>query len=249
MNPDTRSQQSGPALDGVALQELDPFDEPVSNTKQLAEATATEDTTAIVSALRELPFATCASLDDEQTPVRRSSRLQPSVHLRNPDDPYTHRRIPGRGKADNIPRRRTPVPIDIPPHKPQPNQIASTPVTVLPKENDTDPSTNKPTTASSSATAEIDDVFLAGGEGASSSTAAKVPAETASAIERALKALTETSLLVTQQNNVSFLKQIRNSLVEKKTCPEKDRYLIGEKELEWYTPYGPRASRTSPYPP
>ena len=63
-------------------------------------------------------------------------------------------------------------------------------------------------TTSSAATAEIDDAILVGGEVASSSTAADAPAETASAIERALKALTETSLLAAQQNNDPFLKQI-----------------------------------------
>ena len=174
MKSNTPSQQSGPALDGVALQELDPFDEPAEKTKQPAEATGAEDTTAIASVLRKLPFATCASLDDEQTPARRSSRIrQPSVRLRGPDDPKTHRRRPGRGKADNMPRRRTPVPVDIPTHEPQPNQIASTPVIVLPKANFKDPSTSKLTTASSLTAAEIDDILLAGGEVASFSTAAR----------------------------------------------------------------------------
>ena len=82
---------------------------------------------------------------------------------------------------------------DMPPKEPYPNQVASTLITVLPRRNDTDP------TASSAASAEIDDVLLVRGEVASSSTAADAPAETASAIERALKALTETSLLAAQQ--------------------------------------------------
>ena len=101
---------------------------------------------------------------------------------------------------------------------------------MLPKGNYTDPTT------SSAAAAEIDDVLLAGGEVASSSTAADVQAETASAIERALKALKETSLLAAQQNNYPFLKQIRISLIENKTCPESVRYLVDEKGLVWYTP-------------
>ena len=70
----------------------------------------------------------------------------------------------------------------------------------------------------------------------SASTAAKVPAEIASAIERALKALKETSILVTQQNNYPFLRQIRNSLVGKNERLENERYLIDNKELVWYTP-------------
>ena len=101
----TPSQQSDPVLDGVALQEVNPFNDPAAKTKQPAKATAAENTTAIASALRELPFATCASLDDEQTLVRRSSRIrQLSVHLRDPDDPNAHRRRPGRGKTNIIPR-------------------------------------------------------------------------------------------------------------------------------------------------
>ena len=172
MTPNAPIQQSDPLLDGVALQDVNPFNEPPAETKQPTEATAAEDTTTIASALRELPFATCASLDDEQTPVRRYSRIRrPSVRLRDPDDRKAHRRRPGRGKADNKPRRRTRVPVEVPPYE-LPNQIASTPVTVLPKENDTDPSTNKPITASSSAATDVDDIILA-----SSSTAAKVPAE------------------------------------------------------------------------
>ena len=130
-NPNTPSQQSCPTLDGVALQELDPFDEPAAKTKQPIEAATAE---------------------------------------------------------------------------------------------------------ASAATAEIDDVLLVGEEVANSSTVADAPAETASAIERALKALTETSLLAAQQNNDPLLKQIIMSGVEKQTCPEHDRYLIDEKNLVWYTP-------------
>ena len=75
VNLNTPSQQSGPTLDGVALQGLDPFDEPAAKTKKPIEATAAEDTAATACALRELPFTTCASLDDEQTAVRCSSRI------------------------------------------------------------------------------------------------------------------------------------------------------------------------------
>ena len=120
------------------------------------------------------------------------------------------------------------MPIDIPSKEPHSNQVASTPITV-PRRNDTD------LTASSTATAEIDDVLLVGGEVASSSTAADAPAETASAIERSLKALTETSLLAAQQNYDLLLKQNIMSWVEKKTCPEHDRYVIDENNLVWYT--------------
>ena len=91
------------------------------------------------------------------------------------------------------------MPIDMPPKEPHSNQVASTPIAVLPRGNDTD------------LTAEIDDVLLVGREVASSSTAADAPAETASAIERALKALTETTLLAGQQNSDPFLKQIITS--------------------------------------
>ena len=49
------------------------------------------------------------------------------------------------------------MPIDMPPKEPHSNQVASTTITVLPRGNDTD------LTASSAATAEIDDVFLVGG--------------------------------------------------------------------------------------
>ena len=54
-----------------------------------------------------------------------------------------------------------------------------------------------PTTRLSPAAAEVGDARLTAKETASSSTTATVP--TASAIERALQALTETSLLVNQQ--------------------------------------------------
>ena len=247
MTPSSPSQQSDPALDVVALQELNMFDEPAAKLKQPAEATAAENTTAIASALRELSFATCASLDNEQRPVRRSSRIrEPSVRLRDPDDPTAHRRRPGRGKADIIPRRWTPVPVDVPQHEPQPNQIVSTSITVFPKENDTDPSSNKHTTASSSAAVEIDDILFAGGGGNELLDGRQGASRTAAAIERALKVLTETSLLVTQQNNDPFLKQITNSLAEKKTCQENDRYLIDEKGLVWYTPDNSKIVLTVP---
>ena len=134
-NPNTPSQQRGPTLDGVALQELDSFDEPAANTKQPIEGATAE---------------------------------------------------------------------------------------------------------ASAATTEIDDVLLVGGEVASSSTAADAPAETTSAIKRTLKALTETSLLAAQQNNDPLWKQIITSWVEKKTCPEHDRYVIDEKNLVWYTPSNDR---------
>ena len=101
------------------------------------------------------------------------------------------------------------MPIDMPPKEPNSNQVASTPITVPPRD-DTD------LTASSAATTEIDYVLLVGGEVASSSTTADAPAETASTIERALKSLTA------QQNNDPFLKQIIMSGVENKTCPEHD---------------------------
>ena len=120
--------------------------------------------------------------------------------------------------------------IDMPPKEPHSNQVASTPITVLSRRNDTD------LIASSAATAEIDNILLVGGEVVSSSTAADAPAETASAIGRALKALTETFLLAAQQNNDPLLKQIIMSWVEKKTCPGHDRYLIDERNLVWYTP-------------
>ena len=159
MTLNTPSLQSGPVLDRTTLQELNPFDEPAAKTKQPVEATAAVDTTAVAGALQELTFATCASLDDEQMPVCRSSRIrQPSVRLRDPDNRKTHSKRPRRGKADHIPRRRTPVPVDVPPHEPQPNQLASTTVAVWSKGNDTDLSANKPTVASFSA----DDVLLEG---------------------------------------------------------------------------------------
>ena len=59
-NPNTPSQQSGPTLDGVALQELDPFDEPAAKAKQTIEAATAEASAATACALRELPFTTCA---------------------------------------------------------------------------------------------------------------------------------------------------------------------------------------------
>ena len=87
-NPSTPSQQSDPTLDGVALQELDPFDEPAAKTRQPIEATTAEATTATACALRKLLFTTCASLEDEQTAVHRSGRIrQPSVRLRNQEGP------------------------------------------------------------------------------------------------------------------------------------------------------------------
>ena len=96
---------------------------------------------------------------------------------------------------------------DMPLEEPHSNQVASAPITVPPRRNDTD------LTLSSAATAEMDDVLLVGGEIARSSTAAYAPAETASAI-RALKALTETSLLAAQQSNDILPKQIIMSGVE-----------------------------------
>ena len=229
-NPNTPSQQSGPTLDGVALQDLDPFDEPTSKTKQPIEAATAEASAATACALRELPFTTCATLEDEQTVVRRSGRIrQPSVRLHDTDIPQTYKKRPEQGTADRRSRRQALMPIDMPPKEPHSNHVASTPITVPPRD-DTD------LTASSATTTEIDDVLLVGGEVASSSTTADAPAETASTIERALKSLTETSLLTAQQNNDPFLKQIIMSGVENKTCPEHDRYLIDEKNLVWYTP-------------
>ena len=98
MIPKTSSKQSGPVLDCVTLQELNLFDEPTVKPKEPLEATAAEQTTPIACALRELPFATCASLDDEQTPVSRFGRKrQPSVRLRDSDYPNIHRVSPGGG--------------------------------------------------------------------------------------------------------------------------------------------------------
>ena len=105
-NPNTPSQQSGPTLDGVALQELDPLDEPAAKTKQPIEAATAEASAATACALRELPFTTCASLEDEQTVVRRSGRIrQPSVRLRDADVPQTYKRRPEQGDADTRSRR------------------------------------------------------------------------------------------------------------------------------------------------
>ena len=109
----TSRQQSDPVLDGVTLQELNLLDEPTAKPKEPLEATAAEETTAIARALRELPFSMFASLDDEQSPVRRSGRKrQPSVRLRDSDYPNMHRIKPWREEADNMPRRRTPVPVN-----------------------------------------------------------------------------------------------------------------------------------------
>ena len=52
-NPNTPSRQSGPTLDGVALQELDPFDEPAAKTKQPIEAATAEASAATACALRD----------------------------------------------------------------------------------------------------------------------------------------------------------------------------------------------------
>ena len=124
MAPKTSSQQSGPVLDVVTLQELNLFDEPTVKPKESLEAAAAEETTAIACALRELPFATCASLDDEQMPVSRFGRKrQPSVHLRDLDCPNIHR------------------------------------------DNYTDSSATRSTTAPYSATSKVDEVLLAGGWG------------------------------------------------------------------------------------
>ena len=132
-NPITPSQQSGPTLDGVALQELDPFDEPAAKTKQPIEAAIAEASAATACVLRELPFTTCTSLEDEQTVVRRSGRIrQLSVRLRDPDVPQTHKRRPEQGGADTRPRRQALIPIDMPPKEPHSNQVASTSITVPP---------------------------------------------------------------------------------------------------------------------
>ena len=45
-NPHTPSQQSGPTLDGAALKELYPFDEPAAKAKQPIEATTAEASAA-----------------------------------------------------------------------------------------------------------------------------------------------------------------------------------------------------------
>ena len=117
--PKTSSKQSDPVLDSVTLQELNLFDEPTVKPKEPLEAAAAEETTAIACALRELPFATCASLDDEQAPVSRFGRKQqPSVLLHDSEYPNIHRIKPGGGVADHLPRRWTPVPVDAPPRDP-----------------------------------------------------------------------------------------------------------------------------------
>ena len=116
--PKTSSQQSDQVLDGVTLQELNLLEESTVKPKELLESTAAKETTAIACALRKLPFSTCASLDDEQTPVRRFGRQrQPSVRLRDSDYPNVHR-IKSGGVADHLTRRRTPVPVDALPRDP-----------------------------------------------------------------------------------------------------------------------------------
>ena len=115
-NPNTPSQQSGPTLNGIALQELDPFDEPVAKTKQPIETATAEASVDTACALRKLPFAMCASLEDEQTVVRRSGRIrQPSVRLRDADVPQTYKRRPEQGDAYTRSRRQALMLIDMPP--------------------------------------------------------------------------------------------------------------------------------------
>ena len=177
----------------------------------------------------------CTSLDDEQTLARRSGRIgQPSVRLRDSDYINIHRIKPVRGEADNIPKRQTLIPVDEPQRDLQPNQVVYPPFTILSWENDTDSSAVRPMNGLSSAAAEVHDVLIAGGEITSSLTTATVPAETTSAIEHARKALTETSLLVSQQKVDPFFRQIRDRLGEKQTRLEND--LIDEMELVWHAP-------------
>ena len=146
--PRTFSQHSGMILDGIVLKAFTLFDEPTAKPQQPLEATAVEVTTAIACVLWELPFATCASLGDKQTPVRLSGRLRPpSVRLRDLDYPNTHSKKPWRGEADNLPRRRTPFPVGASQYEPQQNQLTSTSVTILPWENDMDSSAARPMSA------------------------------------------------------------------------------------------------------
>ena len=137
----------------------DSFDEPAAKTKQPTEAaTAAEASAATPGALRELSFTTCASLEDEQTVVRRPGGIrQSSVRLRDQDVPQTHKRRPEQGDAYTRPRRQALMPIDMLPKETHSHQVAFSPITVLPRRNDTD------LTASSPATAEIDDVLLVRG--------------------------------------------------------------------------------------
>ena len=118
---------------------------------------------------------------------------------------------------------------------------------MFPRENNTDSCATRSTTSLYSATSKVDKVLIARGEITTSSTTATVSAETASAIERAFKALTDISLLISQQNTDPFLRQIRDSLAGGQTRPENDRYLIDEREQVWYTPDSNKPVLTVPY--
>ena len=121
-----------------------------------------EENTVRACALREMPFITRASADDEPPFVAPLGYDNHSSVLA------------WWGEANNIPRLQTPGPADVPPREPHRNSVPGTSITFLPRENDTDSSVARPTTRLFLAAAEVGDVRLAGGGIASSLTTARV---------------------------------------------------------------------------
>eukprot|EP00903_Cladosiphon_okamuranus_P014016 g13034.t1 len=74
----------GPQLDGVPLTDLEPF---TSDDDDVVMSTDPPDA-AMISALRDLPFASCNALESQPAGFRRSGRSRtPSVRLRAPGEP------------------------------------------------------------------------------------------------------------------------------------------------------------------
>ncbi|CAN0000870.1 unnamed protein product, partial [Pylaiella littoralis] len=80
----------GPTLDGVPLVNLvtfGPDDEVVMSSDEI-HASSDETHAHMISALQALPFASCATLETQQTGLQRSTRSRArSVRLRSPGEP------------------------------------------------------------------------------------------------------------------------------------------------------------------
>ena len=152
-----------------------------------------EKNTPRACVLREMPLVPCGSLDDEL----------PFVALEGYDSHSSAYANKALTEGSKYPRRQTLVPI---------NAKSSSLNTChdFPRQNDTGWSIARPTTGHSSVAVEVRDVLIAGGQKTNSSTTAKVPAQTVSAIERGHKALTET------------IQNIRNSVGREQTRTKND---------------------------
>ena len=183
----------GPTLDGVRLAELPPFTAD-NDDKSLAYASSPESaalTSDFVCTLHELPFASCAALNQDLREVRRGSRVRtPSVRLQPPGSIQLP---PQAIRAASRSREYTPTPVE----------------SILP----TPSSAALPTLKSKAAVDDILKVLSAGGEVPQGAldTAATGPAS-ASAVDEAVRILSKPATLAQRQKDDALLGQVRRLL-------------------------------------